>query len=337
MVLGCESPAERAFVTPGNSPSRSGLSPAGFGVVLGNEAGAVLYVGPAGGVAWRASLGREIAQRPAVADQTVVAASLAGEWVGLGLADGKERWRLADRPPPAAALVAQGSRVFALCADGTVSALEAPSGALAWTRELQGPGDKKARPTTPSPEPALLAGALVVGALDTLFSLDLDDGRVKWRQPMAGPRGLAAHAGRVYAAGAEGKLTAFAGEDGKVAWTRGLGAEVSGGPSLALGALWVGLEDKTLLQLDPADGHEVWRASLPSPLRAGVAEALGMVLVPTSAGEGRLVALRPGEPKPVFEVRADSPLRTQPLVMGEVLVVAAADGRVLGYRLRAPR
>jgi outer membrane protein assembly factor BamB len=176
-----------------------------------------------------------------------------------------------------------------------------------------------------------------VGALDAVFALDLDDGRVKWRQRLARPRGLAAAAGRVYAAGGQGRLTAFEGEDGKVAWTRELGAEVSGGPSLALGALWVGLEDRTLLQLDPADGHEVWRTALPAPLRAGVAEAKGLVLVPTSAGEGKLVALRPGESQPVFEVRADSPLRTQPVVMGEVLVFAAADGRVLGYRLREPR
>jgi outer membrane protein assembly factor BamB len=58
------------------------------------------------------------------------------------------------------------------------------------------------------------------------------------------------------------------------------------------------------------------------------------VLVPTSGREGRLLAIdlvRPGSPA---TARVDSPLRTAPLVRGNVAWVLAADGRVLGFRLR---
>lgn len=330
-VAGCDAPTERAFVATTNAPSRTGLVAAGAGVLVGNEAGAVQLVTETGAVSWSASLGREVAERPAVAQQTVVAASVAGEWVGLSLASGRERWRLTARVPPAAGLVADEERVFMVGTDAAVRAVVAETGAVAWTFPLA------KGPLANAPAPVFAGGSLVVAGEETLFALEPQSGKVKWKRPLPKPVGLLAAGARVLALTNSGTLTAFDESDGKVAWTRELGAAVSSGLSFAAGALWVGLGDGALLQLDAADGHEVWRVLLPAPLRSAVAEARGLLLVPTGGREGKLVALRPGQAKPAFELRVDSPLRTQPVMLGETLVFAAADGRVLGFRIRASK
>jgi outer membrane protein assembly factor BamB len=332
LVAGCDSPAERVFVVNTNAPSRSGLVAAGAGALVGNEAGALVLVDGAGVTVWSASLSREISERPAATQETVVAASVGGEWVGLSLADGRERWRLTERVPPATKLVADKGRVFMLGVDSAVRAVEATSGAVAWTSPLAAKGR-----LTSAAAPVLAGGSLVVASDDTLVALELETGKVKWKRLFAKTAGLLEVGSKVLALGSGGTLMSLTAADGKAEWTRELGSAVSSGPSFAVGAVWVGLENGALLQLDPGDGHEVWRAALPSPLRAAVAEARGLVLVPTSGREGKLVALRPGQPKPFFELRVDSPLRTGPVMLGEVVVFTAADGRVLGFRIRASK
>ena len=98
--------------------------------------------------------------------------------------------------------------------------------------------------------------------------------------------------------------------------------------------MWVGLDDRSLLGLDVRGEGPPFRATLPGPMVAGVAEWQDWVLVPTSGNDGRLLAIdlvRPGSPA---TARVDSPLRTRPLVHGPVAWQLAADGRVLGFRLR---
>src|SRR5262249_32482008 len=105
-------------------------------------------------------------------------------------------------------------------------------------------------------------------------------------------------------------------------------------PSLALGRIWVGLEDRSLLGINARGTEPPWRATLPAALVGGVAEWQDPGLVPTPGNEGRLLAIDPPRPGSPATARVDSPLRTRPLIHGSVAWVLAADGRVLGFRLR---
>jgi outer membrane protein assembly factor BamB len=105
--------------------------------------------------------------------------------------------------------------------------------------------------------------------------------------------------------------------------------------TLLSGRLWLGLAGNRLLAVDPDNGGELWRTALPGPLVAHPVPYRELLLVPTAGQEGLLVGLRPLEPEPVFRFRADSPLRAAPLVRGDVVLQPAADGRVLGLRVKA--
>jgi outer membrane protein assembly factor BamB len=58
--------------------------------------------------------------------------------------------------------------------------------------------------------------------------------------------------------------------------------------------------------------------------------------VPTSGREGLLLVLRRQGGAPVLTLRMDTPLRTQPVVIGDQLFVLGLDGRVLSWNLRPP-
>ncbi|RKI24008.1 hypothetical protein D7Y27_42825, partial [Corallococcus sp. AB004] len=82
---------------------------------------------------------------------------------------------------------------------------------------------------------------------------------------------------------------------------------------------------------------EVARVALPSPLVGRVQVGLeDLLLVPTSGHEGNLVALKAPGWTPAFTMRADTPLRTRPVVRGPLVFVLGLDGRVLAWRLRVP-
>jgi outer membrane protein assembly factor BamB len=98
----------------------------------------------------------------------------------------------------------------------------------------------------------------------------------------------------------------------------------------------VGAEPPQLLELSPADGKRLSGVSLPAPLVTQLAVHGELLLVPTSGREGQLLALRRQGTAPAFSLRADTPLRTPPIVMGDQLFVLGLDGRVLSWSIRTP-
>ncbi len=71
---------------------------------------------------WRVKLGQEVAARPAVSGDSVLAGTVGGELARLGLADGAERWRLTGEPPVLTGLVADETSVYVVGPDGAVRA-----------------------------------------------------------------------------------------------------------------------------------------------------------------------------------------------------------------------
>jgi outer membrane protein assembly factor BamB len=329
-LTGCNSPAEEAFAYSSDAPSRTGLLPLAEGVILGNEAGALIRLDQEGRERWRVELVRELVARPARVGDTVVAVTSAGEWVGVDLDSGEQRWRLGGKPAVHLPLASDDQRAFAVADDGSVEAISGRSGGTAWKRLPPEGLDGRAELAAP---PVWLGGRLFVGLGPAgMYALDPLDGARLWHRAIGDVLGFLAEGERVYALTREGELFALRASDGQPEWSRPLGVKVQSGPWLARGLLWIGLQDEdVLLAVDPQNGAEVWRVSLPAPLRGGVGEYRELVLVPTNGREGQLLGFRPGQSAPVLDLRADSPLRTPPVVLDERALVLAADGRVLAW------
>jgi outer membrane protein assembly factor BamB len=92
-----------------------------------------------------------------------------------------------------------------------------------------------------------------------------------------------------------------------------------------------------LLALEPSEGREEFRYTLPAPVVAPVAEFREWVLVPTRSPAGWLMGLKFQRELPVFSLRLDTALLTRPVVVGEQLFVAGQDGRVFSWRLQPPK
>ncbi|WP_347402494.1 PQQ-binding-like beta-propeller repeat protein [Corallococcus macrosporus] len=351
--MACQrAPVEAAFQYSSDASSRTGLTALADGVLLGNEAGAVVRLDREGRPVWTARLGREVAVAPVLAGDSVIVGTVVGELACLSLQDGKERWRLGGEPPVLAPPVVDdaGRTVFLVAPDGAVHALAADSGQARWKRpapgaSAQAPESAPVKPLEPQVSvapalraaPVLVEGVLVVPLASGLWALDAESGEPRWSKPVTDVVGLDSERDTVFVATRPGQVLALSVKDGSTRWEQRFADGVTGPPARALGALWVGAGPTSLVGLSTSEGREVARVALPSPLVGRVQVGLeDLLLVPTSGREGRLIALKAPGWTPAFTVRADTPLRTRPVVRGPLVFVLGLDGRVLAWRLRVP-
>lgn len=106
----------------------------------------------------------------------------------------------------------------------------------------------------------------------------------------------ALYGGRVFAASAEGVITALAAESGERLWRTRLEHPVSGGPGAGEGLVVVGSPKGQVVALDARDGSVAWEARVTSE-----------VLAPPAVGQGA-VAVRSNDGR-VFVLEADSGAR----------------------------
>ena len=333
VLLGaCTPPLVPVFSLSGDAPSRTGLTPLGEGAVFGNDAGRVIRLDGAGRLQWVVETGGAVELPLAVTDDGVVGALTGGDTlVALDADTGHERWR-AGGQPDAAAVTGVGSRLLLLAREGELRSFAARSGGMplrrGWNASLG------IRPRTPARGLLSLGdGALAIGPAAVL-SLSAEDGALRWKAPVHEPLGAIVDGEQVWVVEQPGRLLALDRRTGAQRRAVPLGQRAASPPSLALGRVWVGLEDRALVGIDTRGVEPAWRASLPALLLGGVAEWQDRVLVPTAGREGRLLAIDLAHPGSPATARVDSALRTRPLVHGPVSWVLAADGRVLGYRFR---
>lgn len=330
----CSRPAERICALSTDASSRAGLVSSPLGPVAANEGGAVMLVGANGRPLWSASLGREIAARPALAGKRLVVGTVDGEWVAFDLETGNELWRRIGLARSTRPFATDGRSVFAVDPRGEVWAVDASLGSLAWRRP-PGPVPKAGAAPAHSSAPVVLEDRLVVALPDgKVWAMNLADGSSAWSSPTDSWLGVDAMGSLVFGSTAGGKVVAFEGSDGRVAWSRDLSSASASAPSVAGGRVWVARAGSEVSVLNASTGAEEVRIQLPAPLTTQVAEMGELVLVPTNDPKGRLLAFGPPSPRPLFEVRADSPLRSRPVVAQGAFFVLGADGRVLGWKPR---
>jgi outer membrane protein assembly factor BamB len=175
-----------------------------------------------------------------------------------------------------------------------------------------------------------------------VWGYDLLRGKKLWRRKgpvIDGP--LAIHGDLLLAAGTAGQVTAFDLAAGTVRWQRKLPGRVYRGVRRWKDNLLVLNDSGSLYSFDlgeiAADAdHEdhttapVWRRDLAVDATAVLAQGPGLLVVGDS--QGRLIALEPSNGQPRFETNLDAPIYSRPLVTEAHIVIATADGTVLGLR-----
>jgi outer membrane protein assembly factor BamB len=205
--------------------------------------------------------------------------------------DGAVRWTYQATSQPS---LLWGAERVLLIEPGLVTALDAATGAIAWTDRLPA-GDAVATVVdgvlavgvgtglflfnaadgarlssagldVPLQAPPVLAGQDIVVAMQNgaLAGIDRETGRRSWtRPPLATPvDGLAAHDGRAYVSGRDGNLYCVQTHNGELSWTYSLYARLSGAASASGGLLYVALFDNTVQAFDRRTGTRQWSQPL---------------------------------------------------------------------------
>jgi outer membrane protein assembly factor BamB len=334
---GCQRQPERVFEFSTDASSRAGLVALEDGVLVGNEAGALVRLDRRGEPVWRVKFGQEVAARPAVSGDSVLVGTVGGELARLGLADAAERWRLTGEPPVLTALVADDTSVYVVGPEGAVRAHALDTGQVRWKRPGPRAEESRLEPGQRLPAPVLAQGVLVVALGEAgLVGLSTAEGAVRWRHPMAQVLGMTLEGDTLYVSARNGRMIALGVADGSLRWDHSPATILTSPPTYVQGVLWAGTEPPQLLAISPKDGRRLTGISLPAPLVAQLAVHGELLVVPTSGREGQLLVLRRQGGPPVFSLRADTPLRTPPVVLGDQLFVLGLDGRVLSWSLRTP-
>jgi len=297
----------------------------------------VLRLDRRGEAVWGVKLAQEVAALPTVSGDSVIAGTVGGELAHLALADGAERWRLTGEPPVLTALVSDAASAYAVGPDGAVRAYALDTGKVRWRRPPPRVEEARLEPGQRLPAPVLAPEVLVVALGEAgLVGLSPETGAVRWRRALPQVLGMTREADAVYVTTRNGRVAALGLADGSPRWEQTPAPQLTSPPTFAQGSLWVGAEPPQLLELSPVDGKALSATPLPAALVTHLTVQGELLLVPTSGREGLLLGLKRQAAAPAFSLRADTPLRTPPIVMGAQLFVLGLDGRVLSWSIRTP-
>ena len=154
---------------------------------------------------------------------------------------------------PSAGGAMDAERVYIPIQPEQLQALSRATGAKVWRRDIE-----------TAWAPLLLNGVLYVAASDEIHALDAETGAQKWRTPFEDPMiaPLASAGDLLIGVFEKGAVIAFTAVDGRMVWTRELGAPshyaaVSDGMRI-----FFALDDSRVVALNVADGAPAWEQRL---------------------------------------------------------------------------
>jgi outer membrane protein assembly factor BamB len=158
--------------------------------------------------------------------------------------------------------VIYGERIYQLADDAVLTALDARTGHILWTRSL---GRLSAS------SPAVTFNTVYVTILSSghrkspgrVIALDSLNGAVRWWRALPAPSEsspLIDH-GRLFFGSQSGLVYALNDRTGAVLWTYRAGGSVKASPTLANGVLYFGDYSGHLQAISEANGHRLWRSA----------------------------------------------------------------------------
>jgi outer membrane protein assembly factor BamB len=262
-------------------------------------------------------------------------------WVGtathlieLDPEDGTRRQAVLLESPLTAPVSAAPPYLFLSTADGSLTAINMPDGAVRWRVATGGVSRVGA---------AAASDAVVVALEDArVLAMTLADGRLRWTRTLTGTLGLPAiAAGRVLVGSSDNAVYALEAQTGDLAWRRATGGDVLGIVALERTA-YVVSRDHVIVALDAASGNLRWRQVTPTRPVAGPCLVEGVLAI---AGLDPILAgyeTGSGRPAGTFvfgegvdpSVRLAGPPLAAPAVRAAdaVIAVVTRDGQVVGLR-----
>jgi outer membrane protein assembly factor BamB len=158
-----------------------------------------------------------------------------------------------DAAPAAAAAIDEGTAYVPL-KSGHFVAIDLDRGTIRWAADLV------------STQPAAVSNGLVVVAGDELLTgLDAKTGVARWKVPVTGGFSAPplADSGWVIAAATGGDVLTLRGTDGRVLWTKALGASVRARPAIAADAAYFSLDNSHVVSVELLTGKPRWDRALP--------------------------------------------------------------------------
>lgn len=177
--------------------------------------------------------------------------------------------------------------------------------------------------------------AVVATGKGDVIALSSGTGERVWRRGVGGPiRGFVVEGGRVYVASDRrgGRLAALAVEDGRVLWSREVGAAAHA-PLLAGDAVIVAADSGAVSALDAATGAVRWKVRLSGGISSPPVGAGGAVLVATRTDT--LYHLEPTSGAVVASTPLEAGVSAPPVVRSDVVLIPLYSGVVAGYDAEA--
>jgi len=320
-----------------------GLSVADNRVYAAGHHGDVVALDLANGkVLWHVKTGAPLSGGTASSPELVVVGASDGQLFALESANGASRWKVRLNGEVLAPAAISARLIAVRTVDGKLHALNPADGHELWVTEQQVP--RLSLRGTASP---VISGDLVLCGFDNgkVVAVNAADGSVQWEATVTPPHGRTELerlddidsrvrvSGRdVYAVGFQGKVTMLALDTGQVWWShedssyRGLTVDED--------TLYVADADGVVAALKSRTGAEVWRQN--ALLHRGLSPIAVMddtVLVGDFQGYVHWLDKASG----ALAARVSSGggrVSTEPLVVGDIVVVANDRGQINAYRVK---
>jgi outer membrane protein assembly factor BamB len=279
--------------------------------------------------AWSFNAGAPITSSVIVHDGEGYFVDQAGEVFAVDIQTGLLTWsyQIADKAlvDTTPALALPGGPMLVASTDGTVTALNTATGAVAWTKTIG--GELEGSPTISGNNAYVVSDSGVVAALNATT------GATIWQTKMAAPvktsPAVDSTSGRVFVADTAGTVEALRGASGATVWTvKSLGAFTA---SLVLGQghVYAASENGTLYALAQTTGTVAWTYAASSEITATPVDDQGQISVGDTAGNVRVLNASTGAPD--FKIAAGAPVVGLAAAPG-FLATVMADGSILGSK-----
>jgi outer membrane protein assembly factor BamB len=310
--------AAPVYVT--NGWSQFGDNASHQGTDLNDDVFAIhLSVSPATYLAqsWSFNAGAPISSSVVVHDGEGYFTDQDGEVFAVDISTGIMTWSyqipdkdLVDTTP---ALALPGDLMLVASTDGTVTALNTGTGAVAWTKTIG--GELEGSPSISGND------AYVVSDSGAVTALNATTGATIWQKTMAAPvktsPAVDATNGLVFVADTAGTVEAFKAASGATAWSvKSLGA-FTASPVAGQGNVYAASQNGTLYALAETTGKQAWTYAAGSALNATPIDDNGQIAIGDSAGE--VVVLKASNGTSQFKIAAGD----------SVVGLAAAEGFLL--------